>query len=179
MDSCIAPATDLEIEGLRVRCEEDWHAAALRYLNADGKFARHAAAALGQTLPAALTFSARGATQAPDLLLAWRSPSETLLLCRDPGPLRTVSGIEADGCCIDLTHGRCVLRIEGIRGGELVMRLGGTALDPPPGGARSGRLAEVPGLTLRLDADLLLLVVDRLYADHLLAWIRLSVADLV
>ena len=53
----------------------------------------------------------------------------------------------------------------------------GTASIPRPGEARRSRMADVPVLALSLRAGETLLVVDRVYADHLCAWIRETLLD--
>ena len=61
---------------------------------------------------------------------------------------------------------------EGIPG--LFARIGGQGTLPALGEARSSRLAEVPVLAIRVHPGEVLLIVDRVYAEHLKAWIRAS-----
>ena len=60
----------------------------------------------------------------------------------------------------------------------LFARMGGQGTLPGLGAARRSRLAEVPVLALQVQADEILLVVQRVYAEHLMAWIRVSAASL-
>jgi len=67
----------IEAAALAVRMEEGMHAATLRYFEPRGAFAAAVREATGAALPQPLE-----ATQSADghLTLAWRSPTETLLL---------------------------------------------------------------------------------------------------
>ena len=82
-----------------------------------------------------------------------------------------------DGCMVDQTGGICVLRVQGVRAGDLLLRLGATTAVPDLGEARSGRLAELHVLTACVQAGEYLLLVERVYADHLIGWIRATAAD--
>jgi hypothetical protein len=83
----------------------------------------------------------------------------------------------ADGCLVNLSGGLQVLRMTGERIPDLLCRLGGTASIPRCGEARRSRMADVPVLALSLRAGETLLAVDRVYADHLCAWIRETLLD--
>jgi hypothetical protein len=48
---------------------------------------------------------------------------------------------------------------------------------PAVGEALTSRLAELTVTALRVQEQEIVLLVDRLYADHLLAWIRETIAD--
>jgi heterotetrameric sarcosine oxidase gamma subunit len=168
--------TRLEGAGLRVRLEPHAPAAALRYFSHVGAFGdavRTAAAALPETGKAVA--AGRG------LILAWRSPSETLCLARTAERLQEVQAAvsaSADGSFIELTGGISLVRIEGARIEELLCRLGGSASMPQPGDARRSRMADVPVLALSVEAGEVQLVLDRTYAEHLLGWIRETLLDL-
>ncbi len=55
--------------------------------------------------------------------------------------------------------------------------MGAATAIPAPGEARSGRVAEVPVLTACVESGEFLMLVERVYADHLLGWMRATVAD--
>jgi sarcosine oxidase gamma subunit len=82
-----------------------------------------------------------------------------------------------DGCVIDQTGGLLVLRAKGERIGELLARVGGHGALPTLGEARRSRMAEIPVLAIQVQADETLLVVERVYAEHLMNWLRVNAAD--
>jgi heterotetrameric sarcosine oxidase gamma subunit len=163
--------------GLTVRLDETMQAAALRYFVGGGAFAAAVHELTGLALPQVLQAACTADGQ---LLLAWRSPTETLCLTDCTTRLSDLeaklAGV-ADGCLVNLSGGLQVLRVSGERIADLLCRLGGTASVPPPGQARRSRMAEVPVLALSLRAGETLLVVDRAYADHLCGWIRETLLD--
>jgi hypothetical protein len=69
------------------------------------------------------------------------------------------------------------VRLTGLGIANLLCRLGGTASVPAPGEARGSRIADVPVLAISVRAGETLLVVDRVYLPHLLAWIRETLLD--
>lgn len=178
MDRACVPAALIEGRRVRVRVDEHWHVAALRYFDPAGEFAAQAAAILGHAIPAILSISAGGSLKEPRSLLAWRSPTESLLLCSDAEHMRQLTTPSADGCCVEQTGGRGIVRIEGTAGADVMARLGGVALNPPIRAAHGGRLADVSALSLRLTEDCLLVAVDRFYLEHLLRSIEMTVRDL-
>jgi heterotetrameric sarcosine oxidase gamma subunit len=168
----------LAATGVLVR-EEPMAVATLRYFAGTGEFVQAVRAATGMEVPPAL-----GACCAPDgqLILAWRSPTETL--CLMPGAARVAEltsrlADSVDGCLVDLSDGFRVLRLTGPRIADLLCRLGGTASVPQPGEARRSRLADVPVLALALRVEETLLVIDRSLLPHVLAWIHATLADFV
>ena len=167
----------IEAAALAVRMEEGMHAATLRYFEPRGAFAAAVREATGAALPQPLE-----ATQSADghLTLAWRSPTETLLLTPSTERLAQLEARLAsvpDGCLVNLSGGLEVLRVTGERLAELLSRLGGTASVPRPGEARRSRLADVPVLALSVRLGEALLLVDRAYAEHLIGWIRETLLD--
>lgn len=158
------------------------HAATLRYFEPGGPFAAAVAAVTGTALPAPLT-----ATMLPDnaavgagVVLAWLRPTETLVLSEQAAPLAEFKERLADaasGCIVELTGGLKAFRVRGARAADLLSRLGNTALALRLGDARRGRLADVPVLALSLQAEDVLLVLDRAYAGHLRGWIEATLAD--
>jgi hypothetical protein len=171
-------------DGLSVEMEDGMQVATLRYFSANGAFAQALGEAFGAGLPSAL--QARELSFSPEapaaqLLLAWRSPTETLCLTASAATLaklRALVARRADGCLVDLTSGLQVLRLNGGRIAELLCRLGGHGSVPQPSEARRSRLADVPVFALSVQAAETRLLVDRAYLPHLLDWIRETVRDL-
>ncbi len=83
-----------------------------------------------------------------------------------------------DGCVVDQTGGAWVLRASGKRVADLLSRLGGQGTHPSLGQSKRCRLGDVAISVIRVEQDELLLVVDRMYAEHLMEWIRMSVCQL-
>ena len=157
--------------------EESMQVATLRYFDRAGPFADAVHAALGATLPEAL--AARELIDG-QVILAWRSPTETLCVTRSIPRLAELTvqlAGAADGCIIDLSGGVRIVRLTGLRIADLLWRLGGTASVPGAGEARRSRLADVAVLALSVRAGETLLAVDRAYLSHLLAWIRETLLD--
>ena len=155
--------------------EETMHVATLRYFTRDGPFGDAVRGATGMPLPAAL--EARDEAQ---LILAWRSPTETLCITRSATRLAEFGArlaACAEGCMVELTGGLRVVRLTGLGIADLLCRLGGTASAPAPGEAKRSRMADVPVLAISLRAGETLLVVDRVYLPHLLGWIRETLLD--
>jgi sarcosine oxidase gamma subunit len=170
-----------EADGLSVSVESGFQIASLRYFDRAGGFAAAVCDAIGRPLPECLRATrTEDATNAAQFLVAWRSPTETLLLCR-----RRVAFTElgqrlatlADGCMVDQTGGVSVVRVQGPRAGDLMPRLGASTAIPRLGEALSGRMAEVQVLTACLQDGEFLLLVERAYARHLLEWIGATAAD--
>ena len=155
--------------------EETMHVATLRYFTRDGLVADVVRGATGMPLPAALE-----AREEAQLILAWRSPTETLCVTRSATRLAELGArlaACAEGCMVELTGGLRIVRLTGLGIAELLCRLGGTASVPAPGEARRSRMADVPVLAISLHAGETLLVVDRVYLPHLLGWIRETLLD--
>jgi heterotetrameric sarcosine oxidase gamma subunit len=181
MDNSRDTGNAVEIEGLSITVERGLQIASLRYFDAAGGFATTVRETLGQPLPEPLHASkSDGATPDGHIILVWRSPTETLILS-DRGSafaeLERRLASAADGCMVDQTGGIRVLRLQGRRAGDLLLRLGAATAIPALGEARSGRLAELHVLTACVQAGHYLLLVERVYAKHLLDWIGASVAD--
>ena len=179
-------------DGLAVEKDDGMQVASLRYFPGRAPFAQAVREVLGVGLPAALqalalpsiseASAAVGAQSPPaQLLLAWRSPTETLCLAGNASifaPVRALVARRADGCLVDLTSGLQVLRLSGERIAELLSRLGGYGSVPQPGETRRSRLADVPVFALSVQPAETWLLVDRAYLPHLLDWIRETVRDL-
>jgi hypothetical protein len=157
--------------------EETLHVATLRYFARTGPFADAVRAAVGATLPEPL--AARELMEG-QLILAWRSPTETLCVTRSIARLAELTAQladAADGCIIDLSGGIRIVRLTGLRIADLLCRLGGATSVPGVGESRRSRLADVAVLALSVRGGETLLAVDRAYLPHLLAWIRETLLD--
>ena len=155
--------------------EETMQVATLRYFAREGEVADAVRSVTGVSLPAVLE-----AREEAQLILAWRSPTETLCVTRSAtllAELGTSLAACADGCLVELTGGLRIVRLTGLRIADLLCRLGGTASVPAVGEARRSRIADVPVLAISVRAGETLLVVDRVYLPHLLAWIRETLLD--
>jgi len=173
--------------GLRVQLERGLHLGALRYYKSSDRASDGTAGAAlrrvtGTSLPPALQAScSEHAGSGAEVTLAWRSPTETLILSAAAAPLAELKAQlcgAVDACLVDQTGGISVLRMSGERSADVVQRIGSTASLPRVGEALTSRLAELAVLALCVRAGEILLLVDRVYADHLWAWIRESAADL-
>jgi sarcosine oxidase gamma subunit len=186
-------------DDLSVRWDHGLAIASLRYFDSAGPFAVDAGKVLGGPLPEPLRVCRRDLATARDgasagdgastdgadpaaseLVLAWRSPTETLLLTADTGCLGTVGRFAADrsdGCLVDQTGGILSLMVTGPRAPDLLLRLGSTDAIPALGEARTTRLAELSVMSLCARSGEILLLVERVYARHLFGWIRETVAD--
>ena len=172
----------IENPRLRVELQPQWHTASLRHFAREGAFARMVSAATGLNIPNEL----RAAHDADDAkqavtLLAWRGPTETTLLTTDTGlfdSLQTSAAALNDGCVIDQRGGLLVLRAHGPAVVELLATKAGHGAMPAIGESRRVRFAEIAVLIVKVRADEVLLIVDRIYAPHLMASIRASAADL-
>jgi sarcosine oxidase gamma subunit len=115
------------------------------------------------------------------VILAWRSPTETLMLSSEPERFedleRRLAGASG-GCLVNQTGGVRALRVRGSRARDLMLRLGAPTAIPDLGEARSSRLAELPVLAVCVQNGELILLVERAYADHLLEWMVVTVRDL-
>jgi len=156
--------------------------ASLRYFERAGRFAETVRETLGMPLPLTLSASARDLRSGAELILAWRSPTETLLFCGDHArPVfadlqqRLVSA--ADGSMVNQTGGIRGYRLEGQRVQDLLQRMGAITTIPDLGEARTDRLAELQVLAVCVQAGEILLWVERVYADHLTKWMRATVAE--
>jgi hypothetical protein len=176
------PQTPADVAGIRVSPDERIHVASLRYFDPDGMFSRAVPRYVGAPLPD----RCRATTVFPGIdtdrtILAWCSPTETLLLCDNAALITQLHAdvvTHDDGCVIDLTGGAWVLRVNGEAIAALFARMGGQATLPGLGEARRSRLADVPVLALQVQPGEILLIVDRVFVEHLMAWIRVSAADL-
>jgi sarcosine oxidase gamma subunit len=176
----------LTVDGIRGMC-----VASLRYFDPAGHFADVVKDLIGRPLPqplradsATLDSTALGSTTLggdAKFILAWRSPTETLLLSADRGAFASLEDSLAnvpDGCMVDQTGGLCAVRVSGSRAEDMLRRLGSSASIPAVGEARSSRLADLQVLTLCVQPGTLILLVERVYLAHLLGWMSTTAADL-
>jgi sarcosine oxidase gamma subunit len=172
---------DIESDALSVGLELCYHVASLRYFDMTGNFAAAASEAFGRPLAEPLrAIHVEPSTTGGRCILAWRSPSENLFLSSVQTAFSAVAGKLAaatDGCMVDQTGGMRVVRVAGPKAREFLLRLGaGTAL-PDLGEARTGRLAELTVQTISVQAGEYLLLVERVYANHLFEWMSKTAAD--
>ena len=180
MASSPVESGEVEVAGLYVRVQRQVEVASLRYFDAADRFAATVSEFLGGPMPAPLRALRIDAAFGARFILLWRSPTETLLLSYDPAALAELDqrvASEVDGCVVIQTGGIRVLRVAGPKARDLLLRLGSVAAIPALGEARTGRLAELQVLTACVQAGEYLLLVERVYANHLLDWIRATVAD--
>lgn len=175
------PYAPLQAPGISVRVDRAMHVAALRYFDAQGAFAQACHAALGVPLPTALrAVEVPGTPPGIEFILAWRHPTQTLVLSNDGAALASLQAelsTAVDGVCLDQSGGLWVLRLQGERTSDLLLRIGNAASVPLPGEAHVSRMAELPVLSLSVKAGETLLLIDRVYVEHLLSWIRVTLAD--
>jgi sarcosine oxidase gamma subunit len=164
MDGAMQP--DLSVNG-SVRI------ASLRYYNPRGVFAA-ALSALGIVVPEPLRCVAVRPPTAAAGLFAWRSPTETVWICDSPSRFEEIkSALEEadDGYLVDQTGGRRLLELRGPRSGELLSHVGSGFAEMAVGASKSGRMADIAVLACRPSVEEWLLVVDRLYLEHLLGFL--------
>jgi heterotetrameric sarcosine oxidase gamma subunit len=164
----------VEAAGLAVTLESHWSVGALRYLDAAALDAA-TLARLGGKLP-----RAGEALEVPDLVLAWRGPRETLVFTPSADTLAALAAALAPAeraCLVDQSQGYRTIRLEGPRTLDLLLRLASSDCVPAAGQALQGRFADLPVMAFALADGATRLVVERVYAEHLLAWIEATVAD--
>jgi len=169
----------LQAEGIRVEVLPGLYAASLRFFEPHGDFGASVRQIAGRELPKPLQASSSPGAGLRSVL-AWRSPTETLLLSDDAGTFaeyRERLAGAAGGCLVDQTGGFSVLRVRGSKTRDLMQRLGSEDSIPGEGAALAGRLAELHVLTLCVETGTLLLVVERSFLGHLLHWIEITIAD--
>jgi sarcosine oxidase gamma subunit len=175
------PLTEgVEAAGLSVSRDDSFQVASLRHFSAIEDKPVDVTGLFGTPLPKPLQVVGGVKEGATDALLVWRSPSETLLLCRDAARFAALSAAAAgrgDLSLVDQTGGLWVWKVTGKQTADLLARLGATSALPPVGETRVSRLAELTVVCLCVQAGEIWLIVDRLYSPHLLAWIRETVAD--
>ena len=176
------PIMGVEVAGLSVQLRRELKVGCLRYFDAAGPFTADVAERIGGPLPEPL----RALRHVPgdaraEIILAWRSPTETLLMTADHAAFAAIEDAaqnSAAGCMVDQTGGLWPWRMTGARSRDVLLRLGSTASIPALGEARMSRVAELPVMALCVREGELLLLVERVYSDHLLGWIAETAGDL-
>lgn len=171
----------IEVKGLSVRGIRRMQVASLRYFERGGRFAAMVEESVGRPLPEPLWACAtQGAPGDEPLILAWRSPTETLLVGADATAFAHIGkslGDAQDGCMVDQTGGLCAIRLCGERTGDLLRRLGSDEWILKAGDARAGRLADLHVMALCVQPGTVLLLVERVFVGHLVDWMVKTVAD--
>ena len=172
----------IAVDGLSIHEERGWRIASLRYFDIAGRFAATVRETVGRPLPEPLRATRVGdGAQGEQVVLLWCSPTETLFLSSDAvrfAELERRLAAAEDGCMVDQTGGVSIFRVQGIRARDLLLRLGAATAIPALGEARSGRVAELHVLAACVHPGEFMLLVERVYADHLREWIRATVEDL-
>jgi hypothetical protein len=159
--------------GLEVSVDRQSALASLRYFDGGGDFAAMVRDVTGIGLPG--VGEAVAVPGIANCVLAWRSPTETVLIADRGDVIEKFIARAApvsDGCVIDQTGGIVMLRLRGERVRGLLRAIGGNASMPGQGEARGSRIAELPVLAVGLRAQEIVLLVERPYAAHLLGWLR-------
>ena len=155
--------------------------ASLRYFD-PAACAADIASALGCAPPTAGRLERHGLPgSAEPFALLWRSPGETWLLAGTPAPihaLRRGLGTGDAAWLVDLTGGIRGIHLTGTRALGVMRRLGSSLSIPRAGEARTGRFADVTVTVAGWQPDEYLLLVERVFYEHLLDWIRETLADL-
>ncbi len=170
----------IEAGGITVRLERGVKVGSLRYFDACGGFTAGVADVLGGRIPAPLTAVRRVFGDGSDIVLAWRSPTETLMICPDDrrhAQIERQAAAQTDGCFVDQSGGILLLTVTGTRAAEMLSRLGSNLGVPQIGQAQTARFAELSVTALCIRPGEILLLVERVYIGHLLAWIRETLAD--
>jgi sarcosine oxidase gamma subunit len=152
--------------------------ASLRYYDPCGTFTA-ALSALQIALPEPLRCTvARPAPGAADIF-AWRSPTETIWICDSPPRFDEIKNAlkEADdGYVIDQTSGRRTVQFRGPGSAKMLAQLGSGFAEIAVGASKIGRMADIAVLVCKPNEEETLLVVDRLYLEHLLGFMPLLAA---
>ena len=181
MDNPPAMIGAMEADGWSAAAVSGLQIASMRYFDRTGGFAAAVFEAVGRPLPEPRrVIEVRHSAGDGSVMLAWRSPTETTLLCQSRiafAELEQHLAGKADGCMVDQTGGVSVIRMRGPRARELLLRLGASTAIPSLGEALSSRCAEVHVLTACIEEGEFLSLVERVYAAHLLEWIRVTAGD--
>ena len=144
--------------------------ASLRYYNTRGVFSA-ALSKLRIVVPEPLRCKVAQPTLGALDILAWRSPTETVWICDSQPRFDEVKSAlkEADdGYLVDQTGGRRLVQLRGPPSGKLLARVGSGFAEIGVGASKIGRMADIAVLVCRPSEEQWLLVVDRLYLEHLL-----------
>jgi sarcosine oxidase gamma subunit len=176
------PLSPVNVNGVSVSLDPRMAVVSLRCFDSHGQFSRAVQSFLGVPLPGKLRATyASQLTGADKSIAAWRSPTETLFLCNSSDQIVQLHANVAslsDGCIVDQSGGLLVFRTSGPSITDLFARIGGQATLPVVGESRRSRLADIPVSAIRMHTMEILLVVERVYAEHMMSWIRVSAAEI-
>jgi sarcosine oxidase gamma subunit len=162
-----------DLPNSRMSVDSSMRIASLRYFDPHGAFAA-ALPPLGLAIPPPLRCVVAGSAAGSIDILAWRSPTETVWICdsaaRFDGLRRALAATD-DGCLVDQTHGRRLIRLRGAAARSLA-HLGSGFAEIGIGAVRIGRMADIAVLACRPDAEEWLLVLDRLYLEHFVGCLK-------
>ncbi|MGA2344000.1 MAG: hypothetical protein ABSG29_12480 [Steroidobacteraceae bacterium] len=181
MASSVPRAAGFSASGLAVEPKREWYIGSLRYFDV-APLAANLRSVAGGSLPGPLAAVRYPSAQsAGELILAWRSPTETVIMTADGAAFAAVANSAAAdrsaGYLVDQTGGVWAWQISGARARDVLERIGSAGSIPAPGEARAGRFAELPVLALSVRAGEFLLLVERVYSEHLVGWISETAAD--
>jgi sarcosine oxidase gamma subunit len=174
------PFLKVQAPGVHIYSDESVHVVSLRYFDRSSAFSRATTRLIGVSLPE-VCHATGGTSNFGETILAWRSPTETVLLCDQASSieqLQTEAERHSDGCMVNLTGGTSVLRLSGEAVPQLFSRMGGQGAYPEVGEARRSRLADLAVFTLQVHAGDVLVLVDLMYCEHLLNWLRAAAGEL-
>lgn len=183
MDSGPAGSEFMETAGVTVRVDRGLHVAAIRYVDPSA-IKDVVTAVLGVEIPAPLRAvwpPPAGGAGVGECLVLWRNPHESWLISSDAAPSSAIAAALREAtmaCIVDQTGGIRPIRIRGRRRGDLLIRLASVASIPATNQALAGRWADVTAVAVGSSDDETILLVERVYADHILGWIRETLADL-
>lgn len=165
---------------LSVEPRHDWQIGSLRYFDGAGPMGSKLRSAVGGALPGPLAAVRYAGAQA-EFILAWRSPTETLIMSADAAAFAAVASRASEdrslGYLVDQTGGVRACQLGGARARDVLERIGSAGSIPALGQARPGRLAELPVLSLSVREGEFVLLVERVHSQHLLGWISETAAD--
>ena len=123
MDNSPHALKRIERDGLSVAEEPAYLVGSLRYFDPAGRFAA-VRDALGRPLAEPLrSIHVEPSAGSGHFILAWRSPTENLLLCSNPAAFSAVATMlaaAADGCMVDQTGGIRAVRVAGGKARDLI-----------------------------------------------------------
>jgi sarcosine oxidase gamma subunit len=174
----------IEVSGLSIKPVSPLWIASIRFFDPAGEFMSGLAGRVGGPMPGPLqalryTGDPGGAMPDSQILLASRSPNESLLLCNQAWVLAALEDFAAgrsDGCVVNQTGAYRVWEIAGERAADFLARLGSASL-PALGEALVSRVAELTVMTSSVEAGSTLILVDRLYSEHLAGWMAETLRD--
>lgn len=185
MDNESVVGAGIDAEGLSVRLDRSLRIGSLRYFVA-GEAVSTIAGVVGGSLPKTLraalqaTGGAGAGKKESEFILAFRSPTETLLLSDDAEWFEAIASLAAgctDGCLVEQTAGIWAWMVTGARTRDLLTRLGAPSIIPALGEARTGRLADVAVMSVCVRPGEIMLLIERVFSRHLMEWIAATVND--